>query len=189
MGTGLHVCALTAALLAPLVLGCGTTGQTGGVDAAGGAGGTGDQLEVFTFLPPLLPFYTPAHVDGDREFDGNGPDMAVTIDLHVVDGDQVHATVRIETVETRWDWTRASGSADFLLYQAQEPIVSIDSPTHFEHHYRDTDLARDVFDFPEGASLVKRLTCIGDTMGREAGTETGCSAELHPITLTLIVEG
>jgi hypothetical protein len=159
--------------------------EAGDADDAGDAE---DQLEVFTFLPPLVPFYAPPHVDGDREFDGNGPDMTVTLDLHVVDGDQVHATFHIEAVETGWGWTRASGSTSFLLYHAQEPISSIDSPARFEHHHRDTDHARDIFDFPEGASLVKTLTCVGDTMGREAGTKTGCSAELHPITLSLTVE-
>jgi hypothetical protein len=186
VGIRLHVFAAFGALLVPLVGGCATALRTDGDDPMGGAD---EQLEVFTFLPPLLPFLVPPHVDGDREFEGHGPDMTVTIDLHIVDGDRIHATVHIEAAETRWDWTLASGSADFLLYQAQDPIHSIDSPAHFEHRYRDTDHARDVFEFPEGDSLVKKLTCIGDTMGREAGTKTGCSAELHPITVTLDEKG
>lgn len=188
MGTRLHVCALACALLAPLVLGCGGASQVVGGDAAGGAGDEEDRFESFTFQPPVLPFFAPPHVDGDREFDGNGPSMTVMVDLHVVDGDRVHATVQIEAVETSWDWSRAFGSADFLLYQAPDPIVSIDSPTHLEHHYRDTDHAWDVFELPEGESPVEKLTCIGDTMGREAGTETGCFVELHPVTVTLEAE-
>lgn len=184
MAIRLRVCGTIFALLAPWILGCGGAGQVIG-DPGGGAGGAGDEFEVITFLPPLLPFYAPPHVDGDRELDGNGPDMTVLIDLHVVDADQVHATVHIDAVETRWDWTRASGTTSFLVHNTSKPIVSIDSPAGFEHHYRDTDHARDVFDFPEGSSLVKTLTCVGDTIGREAGTKTGCSAELHPITLTL----
>jgi hypothetical protein len=176
-----RVCAIAGALLAPLAQGCAETGQVIGEDP----GGEEDRLLVFTFLPPLLPFHVPPHVDGDREFSGNGPEMTVKIELHVMDGDQVHATVDIDAVETGWDWTRASGSATFLLHQARDAIVSIDSAAGFEHLYRDTDHARDVFDFAEGSSLVKTLTCVGDTMGREAGSRTGCSAELHPITVTV----
>ena len=184
MGIRLHVCALAGALFAPLAMGCATT-QVEDLLPPGDAWDEEDQFEEVTFIPPLLPFYAPPHAGGDREFEGHGPDMTVEIDLHVVDGDQVHATFHVEAAETRWDWTLASGSASFLLHQAHERIASIDSPTHFEHRYRDTDHARDVFDFPEGASLVKTLTCVGDTMGREAGSRTGCSAELHPITVTL----
>lgn len=192
MAIQLHVCVPACALLAALSAlsaGCADTGRVAGEDGGAGAGG-GDaepeeRLEPVTFLPPQLPFYAPPHLDGDREFEGHGPDMTITVDLHVVDGDQVHAAVRIDAVETHWDWTSASGTADFLLHQTQDPIVSIDSPAHFEHRYRDTDHARDVFHFPEGDSLVKTLTCVGDTMGREAGAKTGCSAELHPITVTV----
>lgn len=184
MPARLHVPGALGALLLVWITACG--GPTTAVAPdPGDTVSPGEDPEPFTFLPPLLPFYSPPHVDGDREFDGHGPDVTVVIDLHVLDEDKVYAFVHVEAKETRWDWTRASGTAAFLLHHSPRPIVSIDSLTRFEHRYRDTDHARDVFDFPAESSLVKTLTCVGDTLGREAGARTGCSAELHPVTILL----
>lgn len=131
----------------------------------------------------VSPFFLPPHVAGDREYDGHGPVVFTKVSLSVRNGNQIWTTVTMDAVETKSDWTRAQGSATYLLYASSSPIVNILGPTSFDHYYIDTNHDFDRFSFSSG-NLVKALVYMGDTRGSEAGTRTGVQVYFHPITFT-----
>lgn len=175
---------LVGVLFASVLSGCGAGDPNENGDSMEGDD-VGVAQDAVTIFPPMLSFYVPPHTGGDREFKGHGPVMTITVDLMVVNDNELYAAVYIDALETKRDWTHASGTAHQFVYRAPRRIISVGPPTHFEHTYTDTDHARDVFTFPPQSSAVKMLTCVGDTSGDEAGTRTGCEVELHPITVTL----
>ncbi|XXX78195.1 hypothetical protein WMF30_05435 [Sorangium sp. So ce134] len=131
------------------------------------------------------PFYIPPHVGGDADFGGHGPRVNLAVELHVFNGNEVWASVHIDAIETKSDWTRAEGTGWFHLYTASGNIAEILSPTYFEHEYVDTDHARDLYAFSPG-NLVSQLDYVGDTKGNEAGSRTGVQVVFQPITLGLL---
>ncbi|WP_437318060.1 hypothetical protein [Sorangium sp. So ce385] len=131
------------------------------------------------------PFYIPPHVGGDADFGGHGPRVNLDVELHVFNGNEVWASVHIDAIETKSDWTRAEGTGWFHLYTAPGTIAEILSPTYFEHEYTDTDHARDLYAFSPG-SLVSLLDYVGDTKGNEAGSRTGVQVFFQPITVGLL---
>ncbi|WP_437335984.1 hypothetical protein [Sorangium sp. So ce394] len=131
------------------------------------------------------PFYIPPHVGGDADFGGHGPRVNLEVELHVFNGNEVWASVHIDAIETKSDWTRAEGTGWFHLYTASSNIAEILSPTYFEHEYTDTDHARDLYAFSPG-SLVSLLDYVGDTKGNEAGSRTGVQVFFQPITVGLL---
>lgn len=141
--------------------------------------------EPLTVFPATLPFYVPPHVGGgDRDFFSHGPNMTVVVDLVVLYDKQVWASVTIDAMETQSNYTHAGGTQWFFLYSAAKTITSLGASTHFDYIYLDSNHSLDVFSFPPG-SVVKSLSCVGDTKGKESGTATGCSVQLHPINMTL----
>ncbi|WP_437590868.1 hypothetical protein [Sorangium sp. So ce1000] len=131
------------------------------------------------------PFYIPPRVGGDADFGGHGPRTNLQVQLHVFNGNEVWASVYIDAVETKSDWTRAEGTGWFHLYTAPREIAQILSPTYFEHEYLDTNHAHDIFSFSTG-NLVSQLDYVGDTKGNEAGSKTGVQVVFQPITLGLL---
>ncbi|WP_437761622.1 hypothetical protein WMF27_03765 [Sorangium sp. So ce281] len=131
------------------------------------------------------PFYVPPRVGGDADFGGHGPRTTLEVELHVFYGNEVWASVHIDAIETKSDWTRAEGTGWFHLYTAPSNIAEILSPTYFEHEYLDTNHAHDLFSFSTG-SLVSLLDYVGDTKGNEAGTRTGVQVFFQPITVGLL---
>lgn len=142
------------------------------------------ELALVGSLPnAVTPFFIPPHVAGDREYDGHGPVVFTKIALSVRNSNQIWATVTMDAVETKSDWTRARGTANYLLYSSSSPIVNLWGPTSFDHYYIDTNHDFDRFYFPTG-NLVQSLVYMGDTRGGEAGTRTGVQVYFHPITFT-----
>jgi hypothetical protein len=131
------------------------------------------------------PFYIPPHVDGDADFGGHGPRVNLEVELHVFNGNEVWASVHIDAIETKSDWTRAEGTGWFHLYTASRDIAEILSPTSFEHEYVDTDHANDLYSFSTG-NLVSQLDYVGDTRDNEAGSRTGVQIIFQPITVGLL---
>jgi len=131
----------------------------------------------------VTPFFIPPHVAGDKEFDGHGPVVFLKVSLSVRSGNQIWTTVTMDAVETKSDWTRAQGTASYLLYTSTSPMVNILGSTSFDHYYIDTNHEFDRFSFSSG-NLVKSLLYVGDTYGKEAGTRTGVQVYFHPITFT-----
>lgn len=150
--------------------------QEGPVDTA--------NLALTGSLPnAVTPFFIPPHVGGDREYKGHGPAVFMNVSLSVRNGNQIWTTVTMDAIETKSDWTRAQGTASYLLYASTSPIQNLLGPTDFEHHYIDTNHDFDRFSFSSG-NLVKALVYMGDTRGSEAGTRTGVQVYFHPITFT-----
>ena len=147
------------------------------------AGFDGDALVSTSTLVGLSTgFYIPPRVGGDAEFDGHGPSVSLQVELSVFNGNELWAAVYMDALETKSNWTHASGTAWYRLYTASSPIVDVDGPISFSHTYTDTDHAHDIFTFaPE--NLVNKLDYVGDTKGNEAGTKTGVRVYFNPITL------
>jgi hypothetical protein len=125
-------------------------------------------------IPPL--------VGGDQDFDGNGPNVKVSVRLRVRNGNQLWATIAMEAKETKNNYTEVKGSADFLMFQHTKPILGIVSDTYSEASYTDTDHDDDII--PVGAGeLVREFVCVGDTKGKEAGTRTGVTVFFNPVTI------
>ena len=142
------------------------------------------QLALTGSLPnAVTPFFIPPHVGGDTEFKGHGPAVFMNVSLGLRNGNQIWTTITMDAVETKSDWTRAQGSASYLLYTSTAPIQSLLGPTYFEHHYIDTNHDSDRFFFSSG-NLVKTVVYVGDTNGREAGTRTGVQVYFQPISFT-----
>jgi hypothetical protein len=152
------------------------------VDAADGDAVTFSSAETFR---SETPFYTPPHVGGDADFGGHGPRVKLEVELHIFNGNEVWASVQIDALETKNDWTHAAGTDWVHLYTASRDIAEILGPTHFEHDYIDSDHAHDLYSFPPG-NLVSLLDYVGDTRGNEAGFRTGVRVVFHPITLGLV---
>ena len=75
--------------------------------------------------------YVPSHTRGDREFGGNGPRVAVSVELKVsADGKKLLAVVNMTAKETQSDWTTASGSTTKILFQTtgSQRITGIGAP-------------------------------------------------------------
>ncbi|XYH99282.1 hypothetical protein ACMHYB_05790 [Sorangium sp. So ce1128] len=130
------------------------------------------------------PFYIPPHVGGDSDFDGHGPRVYLITGLHLFNGNEIWASVHIDAVETKSDWTHAKGTGWFHLYTAPREVTAFLGPAYFEHEYVDTDHAGDLFSFSTG-NLVSQLDYVGDTRGNEAGSRTGVRVVFQPITLGL----
>jgi hypothetical protein len=92
-------------------------------------------------------------------------------------------------VETRRDWTTASGLQSYLVYDGArdniQRITRILTDKFSSSQYTDTNHDDDVF-FPGQNELVSRFTVTGDTDGDEAGTRTGVIAEFNPVQFEYI---
>ncbi len=132
-------------------------------------------LETQTvYITPSLLSHIPPHVAGDREFDGNGPDIFIHVRFYKTEK-QVYLKVWMKARETQSDWTEASGwSNNHFFYTAPEGwhIKKIEGETVFDNivDFEDHDHATNVFNRSLGQFAV-----VGDTPGDEAGTETGVS--------------
>ncbi len=189
--------ALFASLSFSLLAGCAVTpaGESAAEDlvqedvdidaAEGEVDGAALALSSAVTFQAETPFYIPPRVGGDADFGGHGPRTSLEVELHVFNGNEVWASVHIDAIETKSDWTRAEGTGWFHLYTAPREITGILSPTYFEHEYLDTNHSHDLFSFSTG-SLVSLLDYVGDTKGNEAGTRTGVQVFFQPITVGLL---
>jgi len=131
------------------------------------------------FIPPL--------VRGDREFNGHGPDVTVNARL-LAFSQSIDVSLFMNAVETRSDWTTASGSRSYRIYTAPPGmcIQSVNIGTFDSLQYRDTDHAVDVFSGQDPFSFVGRYEAVGDTSGDDAGVSTGVTIFTRPFTAHLV---
>ena len=127
--------------------------------------------------------YTPPHTRGDRDFDGNGPDMTTRVNL-INKGNRVDAEIFLEAKETKRDWTTASGTTTVTLYTADPgwEIENIVGPTESSYAYRDNDHALDRF---PGSGPVRTYTFMGDGPGDDAGVHTRVEVTFNRIRMEL----
>jgi hypothetical protein len=130
-----------------------------------------------TFMPP--------HTRGDKDFNGHGPKVNVTVTL-LTTPQEITARVFMRARETKDDWTTAEGSKVFTLF-SPDPGWRIDSVVASQsasHSYTDGNHELDSFDLGSGG-LVKRMEFVGDKDGDEAGTRTKVDVSLNDLRVQL----
>lgn len=168
------------------------TGDTGGSEAGTRTGVVAHfnpiMLEVEKVSEPSIktirvnpsPRFFPQHVNGDREFDGNGPRVNVSARIDIRNTYEIWAQIWMRARETKSDWTEAVGSMNYMLYRHDRPITAIVSDTYSSLSYLDTNHQEDEFDLSLN-DLVSKFVCVGDTGGSEAGTRTSVVVHFNPI--------
>jgi hypothetical protein len=146
----------------------------------------GSNLEIpegkeFTFIPP--------HTRGDRDFDGNGPNVNASAMLRIEGGKALVLTLAMKAEETKSNYTTAEGTQEFEIYRAEPgmKISKVFTDTESNYFYKDTNKNDDVFDLGQ-SDLVKMFTFIGDTSGNEAGDKTRVRVLLNKVLLETIPE-
>jgi hypothetical protein len=134
--------------------------------------------------------HVPLHIRGDRDYNGNGPDVALRANLELLANSSGGTTMRFRTAmtaeETVADWTTVQGvrytplfvtpaghRVDRIVDESGRNVVLQDS-----RYYRDTDHADDLLgpgyvSSQYFTSFVRSYLVTGDTAGDEAGTKTG----------------
>jgi hypothetical protein len=134
------------------------------------------------FKPESIGF-VPPHTRGDREFSGNGPDINASVKLSHT-GDNVRVLVTMSAVETKSDYTTASGSKEFTFNYAPEAgykISQILSETENQFSYRDDNHEEDTF---AGGGPVANYRFVGDTGGDDVG-QTAVQISFNQVELEL----
>ena len=131
-------------------------------------------LTQTVYITPNSFSYMPPHVRGDREFDGNGPNVRVSTYIYR-NSRQAYMRVYMRAEETKSDWTTASGTSDrFYFYTAPNGwhIKEILGVTSFPGivEYLDEDISDDIFN-----TTLGQYTVVGDSQGDDAGTSTQVS--------------
>jgi hypothetical protein len=140
------------------------------------------------FIPHVMS-YMPPKVNSDTEFNGNGPEVWVTLNLENT-GSSILAHLYMRAKETKSNWTEAAGiktseiSLPFL--EAGYRINSIISPTSDSLYYVDNNTDPDNF---ASTSAVNNFYVVGDTDHGDAGEATMVTVTFNPIKLSLIQTG
>jgi hypothetical protein len=148
-------------------------------ECAAVAGGSNMEIpegREFTFVPP--------HTRGDRDFDGNGPNVTSSAMLSVQGGKALVLTLYMKAEETKSNYTTAEGTQEYEIYRAEPGMVisKVFTDTESNYFYKDTNHNVETFDLGE-TDLVKTFTFTGDTSGNEAGDETRVNVRLNRILL------
>jgi hypothetical protein len=143
------------------------------------AGGSNMEIpegKQFTFIPP--------HTRGDRDFDGNGPNVNASATLRLEGNKTLVLTLTMKAEETKSNYTTAEGTQDYELYRAEPGMIisKVFTDTESNYFYKDTNKNDDVFDLGQ-SDLVQSFTFIGDTTGNEAGDRTRVTVMLNKILL------
>lgn len=119
---------------------------------------------------------------GDADFDGNGPEVNVSAELTIENGNQLWVRVAMHAIETEEDNSEARGSANLEMWRNEYPIVRIISSTFSHGKYTDDDHKTDRIP-GEGGELVREFECTGDRKGDDVGTSTGVIVHFNPIKI------
>ena len=102
-------------------------------------------------------------------------------------------------IETQKDWTSANGSMEFDLYTppSGKSIVGVDNipvsvggssydyPIGNRFLYTDSDTLENCFDLGEQMP-IKRICCMGDAKGDDAGIQTYIEVEFNAFKIRLV---
>lgn len=127
--------------------------------------------------------YTPPHTRGDREFDGNGPNIYCRVRL-IRHRTRVDAEIFFRARETESDWTTATGTRTTTIYTADTgwEITNIVGATESTYSYIDNDHALDSF---AGSGPVSTYTFMGDGRGDDAGVHTRVQVAFNQLRFEL----
>jgi hypothetical protein len=140
--------------------------------------------EEISFSPDVITFIPP-HTKGDREYDGNGPNISARVNIYV-DNNTIKARIYMRAKETKSDWSTADGSGIFNIYTApsKKRIMAIVSDKETNTNYTDSGHSEDFFEKGNG-ELIKRFAFIGDTDGDDAGTRTRVKVTFNRVVVKL----
>lgn len=138
------------------------------------------KCKEISFKPGPYLRLCPNHINGDREFNGNGPDVEANAELRIDDARKIYVDLFLHEKETKHDWTECQGDWTKLIYTAPNgwEIKSIKTDMISTTSYRDTDHSLDV-PVVSGGDLVKRFEIIGDTHGLDVGNCTSGDAYMN----------
>lgn len=134
------------------------------------------------YVPSNVSFIPP-HTNGDREYNGNGPNISCRVRI-INRRTQVDAEIYMRARETKSDWTEAKGTKTITLFEADPgwEIANIIGPTESAYSFRDNDHKLDNF---EGSGPVRTFTFMGDGEGDDAGIHTIVSIAFNRLRLEL----
>lgn len=138
-------------------------------------------------LDPIV--FTPPHTGrGDKDFDGNGPRVSVSVKLlKAEDGSHVDAEIFMEAVETKKDWTTVSGSVTQRIYTPDPgwKVEQITGVLEDSDEYVDTTDKQNDFRPRGSGGPVLQYEFVGDTKGDEASLRTQVTVNFNPLRLVL----
>lgn len=139
------------------------------------------------YIAPQALSYLPPHTNGDREFDGNGPNIYVEGRL-LYNYRQAYVQIWMSAIETRGDYTTAKGWCPnhyFYTAPAGWHIKRIDGQTVFPSlvRYTDNDTQEDIFNTTLGQVKIK-----GDGNGNDAGIHTGILSFNFSYKIPIVIE-
>ena len=124
-------------------------------------------------IDPVLKLF-PDYTRGDREFDGNGPQVSCKVTIRI-STDQRHLIgyIQYKFAETKDDWTTGEGVFARSLFEAPagKKIMRINSTDNSEFSYLDNDHTPDTL-MGTSSGLVKLFEANGDTNGDDIGNNT-----------------
>ena len=134
-----------------------------------------EQFNDISYVPPL--------VKGDREFNGNGPDVYANVRL-INGGNRLIARVYMHAKEILGDSTTAKGFKEYALYTTEpgKIIQSIITDSYCEKSYTDETVYVDEF---FGYGPVRIWTFTGDTRGGDVERGTEVKISFNKIGLVL----
>ena len=143
------------------------------------------ETKIVTLPSTQISNFIPPHTRGDREFGGHGPDVFVSATL-INRSTFLDVSVFMKAVETKSDFTTASGSKTFRIHNIEPGfrIKRIINDTSSSASYVDNDHGVDTLSL-SSAELVREFLVVGDTSGNDAGTDTKVSVNFNPITVEL----
>jgi len=126
----------------------------------------------------IQPFFTeplcPTKIGGDREFDGNGPDVTASAVLFTIaDQKELWAHIELHVKETKSDWSEAQGAWDLPVWPGKlgARITGFSPNTPSTTGYRDHNHQLDIPSI-SGSALVQRFEILGDTEDNDIGNCT-----------------
>ncbi|HUM45927.1 MAG TPA: thiol-activated cytolysin family protein [Chitinophagales bacterium] len=115
--------------------------------------------------------------NGDKEFDGHGPDISVSVTLEIRNnGKELWRVVEFDAIETQSDYTHAVQDPDWeevkiFTAPSGKKIKQINSDKSTSYDYEDTDHEEDVKEF-SSSELIDKFKIKGDTNGDDVGNCT-----------------
>ena len=121
-------------------------------------------------VTPSMVSYIPPHTNGDKEFDGHGPNVLCTVSL-VNRRSRVEAIITLHAKETKSDFTTASGMKTVTVFTPDPgyEVTQIIGANTATFSYTDTNHELDNFG---GSGPVIKFRFMGDGSGADAGILT-----------------
>lgn len=149
-----------------------------------------DVKRTMTIQPKPLHNLCPRHVNGDREFSGNGPEVRANAYLFTTNrGKDLKVRVYLKARETKRNWTTAERSWTFPIWSAPfgKKIVGWTPNGTARTHYVDQNHQLDIPSIT-GSNLVRRFEIKGDTKGNDVGNCTHddvyMNVHFQPVSIT-----